>query len=374
MITRILLKNYRSHQNTDLVIDEPILLILGENNSGKSSILDAISSTCLGDPWEEVRPVDKATGKPIDCDETLVRLEWEDGRTIERTYDGKTYTVTLTTDTGTTQGPYTKLSDIKDLTREFTGVKPLEAKNEQIYPQLMDLDDPPFLMKKTTPGAFSNRMNALLPGAVLQTVESKLQTESSQAKTALNKAEAEFERVEKLLDELSLEEMNLDFIEHTTNEASDLLDANKVRQEEIEKLRHMVGEHTDKLEQLDEMFDSLDSINLTGIMDSLHLINKVVSKLKEAKLWDRGSVEILLKDANEIVRGRSGLDLELQDTRSSISLLNRCQKNLTELDNTKDELTQLENQIDSYEVCGECGRPYGEGNHKDTNGGCQVGV
>lgn len=47
IIKKIYLENYRSHNEKTIEFSQGINLILGKNGSGKSSILEAISSTLL---------------------------------------------------------------------------------------------------------------------------------------------------------------------------------------------------------------------------------------------------------------------------------------------------------------------------------------
>ena len=91
IINSIKLTNFRNHTSYQLVCNDETSLILGENGSGKTSVLEAIYILTRGKSF-------RATDTDIlkrDTDYYRIEINYNNGETITATYDGKTKTFTI---------------------------------------------------------------------------------------------------------------------------------------------------------------------------------------------------------------------------------------------------------------------------------------
>lgn len=365
MITRVLLENFRSHQHTDLQIDSPVVAFIGDNDSGKSTILDAISSTCLGDPWEDVRPKDKTTGELIDCDPTHVRIEWQNGQSLDRWYDGKKYRTLLQAADGSVLMDAKTLPDVRDAVREFTGLMPLKDRNDNIYPQLEELDEGPFLLAPSTPQALQRRLTAIVPGASLQAAVSSLTLELvarqktvteagrlyTEAKAEADRVKSELETVEPHLKALETEEARLQQLQVTRQTIRDSVEFLDEQTTVVDTLQGLVKKM--RKVPLQVATDALQKLRTTKTkFQNFETLSQQRAKATTSLAGLRAIVEI-----DETLQLRRGFLTTLQDLRTTIEQkLTELDHNETQLELMEQQLTQKKATLAQLPVCAECGQ------------------
>lgn len=365
MITRVLLENFRSHQHTDLQIDSPVVAFIGDNDSGKSTILDAISSTCLGDPWEDVRPKDKTTGELIDCGPTHVRIEWQNGQSLDRWYDGKKYRTLLQAADGSVLMDAKTLPDVRDTVREFTGLMPLKDRNDNIYPQLEELDEGPFLLAPSTPQALQRRLTAIVPGASLQAAVSSLTLELAarqkavteagrlytEAKTEADRVKSELETVEPHLKALETEEARLQQLQITRQTIRDAVE--------------FLDEQTTVVDTLQGLVKKMRKVPLQAATDALQKLRTIKTKFQNFETLSQQRAKATahlaglraIVEIDETLQYRRGFLTALQDLRTTIEQkLTELDHNETQLELMEQQLTQKKAALAQLPVCTECGQ------------------
>lgn len=365
MITRVLLENFRSHQYTDLQIDSPVVAFIGDNDSGKSTILDAISSTCLGDPWEDVRPKDKTTGELIDCSPTHVRIEWQNGQSLDRWYDGKKYRTLLQAADGSVLMDAKTLPDVRDTVREFTGLMPLKDRNDNIYPQLEELDEGPFLLAPSTPQALQRRLTAIIPGASLQAAVSSLTLELAARQKAVTeagriyteaKAEAdritnELEAIEPYLKSLETEETRLQQLQVTRQTIRDSI--------------KFLDEQTAVVNTLQELVMKMRKVPLQAATDTLQKLMTTKTEFQNFETLsqqrviaaDRLTRLLEIAEINKTLQLCRDSLTDLQDLRTTVEqTLAALDHNEAQLGLMEQQLTQKKEALARLPVCPECGQ------------------
>ncbi|MBR2795618.1 DNA replication and repair protein RecF [Candidatus Saccharibacteria bacterium] len=91
IIKSIKLTNFRNHSNYSLVCDDNTSLILGENGSGKTSVLEAIYISTRGKSFRATDSEIVKTGTNF----YRIELEYENGEKIITFYDGKNKTFSI---------------------------------------------------------------------------------------------------------------------------------------------------------------------------------------------------------------------------------------------------------------------------------------
>lgn len=282
-IIEVHIRNYRSIAELSLTDLDNTVVFVGENDSGKSSALSAISTTLTGESWSGVRPKNKDTGEPIKCGPTSVRIVWDDGRSIEREYDGKKYQTRLYQGDNLIE-QFNKLPESVERVQDFTGMKGVSVGKDTLWPQFERLDEPPFLITRTTPPALARRINAVIPGASIEAAQDSLRllinrdnTKVKQANEALTDATYRLEILE---------------------EPFKIFETLVQDYEEVEEESRTVEDKIIRLQLLDADIDCVDK-TLEDVYDTTAIIEGFISEYETLGTVKR-KIELLQKYDNEI--------------------------------------------------------------------------
>lgn len=366
-IRSVTIRNYRSIEDLTLDISANTVVFVGENDSGKSSILSAIRTTLTSESWSGVRPRNKDTGEPISCGPTFVALEFMDGRKIEREYDGRSYKIQLFNSKGTLIDTYSKLPEAVERVRDFTGMRSIKVGNDTLWPQFESLDESPFLITGTTPPALARRINAIIPGASIEAAQDELKLRLRKDTSNLVAALATVTQAEAQRDRLEEPLQNFEELVNEFTEKSDRLDLLTQKLEKLCDLGDKLGEVEEKVVDLSDAVKPVKASLERIAGKTTELSNLQVAKDNLLKVVDR---QKLIDKVRKLVDAVP----DLTEALTMKKRLETLQGNLETLKKLREDIDDISEEIESRElavmslraqiaeipqaeVCETCGRP-----------------
>jgi len=303
MIKSLRLKNFQSHKNTFIEFDEGVNVIIGENDSGKSSILRAVNLVINNRPaGEDFR---SAWGG-----DTEVSLDIGD-QLISRIRTDK-------------ENSYT-LKGIKEPFKAFgRGVPDIIKKHLNISPVNLAFQlDRPFLLEESFADVakFYNKIvNIDIIDKTISNIASILREEKTSFKTKkqqeenLNEKLKEYEWIADAENQLSNLEQAQQNINKTRNDWSklcglinDLKDLEKEKNElnKITKFENILLGLINKTVKIDELKN--DCENFISLIKELHFLQMKADKLNQL-LQHKNQVNSLIEKLNDIKKGKQAIN------------------------------------------------------------------
>jgi DNA repair exonuclease SbcCD ATPase subunit len=323
------IKNYLSHQYTYLDNIEDLFAFIGENDCGKSNIWEAINMVVHNEPWPEEDLFENKLTKER-TKSGFVRIVFDDGREITRERDGKSQSVTLVWEDGTTD-VYKTVKGLDETIAGFTGFAKIRVDKSDSTPeslQLIPIEEAslPFMISGIKEDGILRRLNRLAFGAGFESakvlVDKDIRAREADLRVA-NTLKEQSERVVKVLEE----------------------DDWGVAEGMVAKAETLVEEacgYERKAETLTEIQDKISTtygiVALRGLHDKLF---ETVSRL------------------SEVLESYDESEKELEDIKNLEASINSTKQRLIALYRKQDELTEeLESlsEILAKAVCETCGQ------------------
>jgi exonuclease SbcC len=341
MITKVTLKNWRSHEFSELNFDAGVNLLVGIIGSGKTSVLDAICFALFGTfptlHSKKIKLEDLLMSKPLQKENCEVRVSF--------VVDGKSYTVSRVIE----RGKGTTFSELKE------DGKILESPNTSRVSELIEK------ILKVDYELFSkviySEQNALdyfltLPkGQRMKKIDELLMIdkfEKARANTVslINKIVEKKEAKQIFIERVDFQQLqkNLSLLKAEVDNA---LNEKNILEKEIEEIlqqKQQVEKEVSELRKIKEQFEVLkrEESAITSAIEETHLsLKKLEPQVREA---DKSRIE---NNLYEISRAIKDLESFLKESQNEYERLHaQAVKTQTEMDLLKRErINILEEQL-----------------------------
>ncbi|MEW6448735.1 MAG: AAA family ATPase [Bacillota bacterium] len=141
-LKRVILENFQSHRQTEIVLAPTVTVLIGESDQGKSAVVRALR-------WLFYNKPKGADFLRVGADRCRVAVEFEDGLTIVRERRGKTNRYEILQPG---REPYVEEGfgrDVPEAVQELTEIRPLKLEGASFELHVAHQLDPPFLLKET---------------------------------------------------------------------------------------------------------------------------------------------------------------------------------------------------------------------------------
>ncbi|MEW6573804.1 MAG: AAA family ATPase [Bacillota bacterium] len=141
-LKRVILENFQSHRQAEIVLAPTVTVLIGESDQGKSAVVRALR-------WLFYNKPQGADFLRVGADRCRVAMEFEDGVTIVRQRRGKTNRYEILQPG---REPYAEEGfgrEVPAAVQELTEVRPLKLEGASFELHVAHQLDPPFLLKET---------------------------------------------------------------------------------------------------------------------------------------------------------------------------------------------------------------------------------
>lgn len=334
MITKVRLKNWRSHEDTELNFSSGVNLVLGRMGSGKSSIMDAICFALFGTfPNIQQKKMvldDVIQSKPKQKEQGSVTLwfningkEYQVKRIIE--YGKGTTTSEIREDGNLLESP--QASKVTEIVQSKLKID-YDLFYRAIYSEQNKIDYFLVLPK----GQRMKKIDELLRIDKFEKVRSNANTLKNRVKNRFQDRLEDIRKMKENLDEDRIEEIknNIQKLNTDTKEFS-------YRIENIDNDLYSLKESLNKMEKIREELEQKKNRN-TEITST---INELKSSLKD---FDK---EFLIEKKNDLEDKINDYEKRIEEKREQIvDLQKKINENKVEFNGKKDELEDIDKKID----------------------------
>jgi exonuclease SbcC len=344
MISELEIENFQSHKVTSLSFAPGVNVIIGQSDTGKSSIIRAINWVISN------RPSGDSFRSNFSKDKTEVAIEFDTGFVVRT--KGKSINK-YETDGGELKALRTDVpQEVKDITR---------MQEINLQPQHKS-----YFLLDETPGNVAKAFNSV---SGLEEMDAALKNINSKVRETSSKISHVSEKIDQL--ENDIEEMSwVDGIEKEIESLEKAVANLKELKEEKASVSLLVSEIYKKQGELKSLPDfsalpkikeiqDLDS-DINKKMDEYHHVFDIVSTIQELQTRKKACASILALDIQSTVEYSHELDSKLEDHKTVNSLVKRIECELSLLEQTEEKtekikqtLEELESQL---EVCPTCGQ------------------
>ncbi|MEM5874789.1 MAG: AAA family ATPase [Candidatus Aenigmatarchaeota archaeon] len=347
LITKIKLKNWKSHKESELSFDKGITIVIGNMGSGKSSILEAIAFSLFGSLANIGKLEHLIKDRPKKEDFARVELKFSQDnkeyliiREIEK---NKTNARLYVNGTLKESGSERVNSFIEDLLK----IKSKTFMNV-IYCEQNNLD----LFFKLPPSQRKAKIDEILFIDVLEKVRENATTLSNRIKYIIEDKKIEIKEIDKeeLIKERNEKEIELNEIKAKIIKNSSILSELKSEYEKIDKI---IKEAEENIKILNEI--KLEEKKLAGFIEQLsneiESLNYELSGLKKDEIeenykkWE-AELENLKNESNNITKETENINKMLGSLEKEVEIkkdeIEKLKKELEELNKLKEKMKNIE--------------------------------
>ncbi len=335
MITRVYLKNWKSHHETELEFSSGVNVLIGEMGAGKSSVLDAICFALYG-----TTPALKS--RTVTLDELIRRTPSPASEAVvevDLRHDGATYTVRreVERDRGTTTSELRKdgelqvapqASEVTDAVADLLGID-YGLFSRAIYSEQNQLDY--FLELRA--GEREEKIDELLALDRFETARSTLVSLVNRLEDRKEDRQEELEQLEDSLDDAGIEELEeqVSAAEETVAEL----------ESEHNDVTGTLADRRDELEELEEQRDEVEEMKerQTALETRIETLAERIADHTEAA---GGFAEL---DADELAAKKEELEDELADLGEQEDRIETLENEITALEDRRDELEEEREEL-----------------------------
>lgn len=320
------LKNFRQHKNTSVVLKDGVTGILGNNGSGKSSLIEAISFALYGSKsirgtLDEIRTRDEVSGA------VLVVLSFE--------IDSQIYRVERSlSDAKFFVGAKIEVKGSRDVTSKVERVIGMSYDEfvSTFYTEQKGLE---FLSRKKGGAERERFIMRLLGYDKLEKIQEKLRDKRRELKTTLSALEFADASEESLKEQISTETELLRVFMEKEAEIRGKLDLSTQEQEAERKILERIGSSREEYIALDK-----ERKRLGGVLDEQRVsLKKDLKKDIRSSSVIQEELEVILSRievaekevsalANKLSSLKAELDLKRRDKNSKLDILQKRKKSI----------------------------------------------
>lgn len=364
MISRVYLRNWRSHKETEVTFSDGVNVLVGEMGAGKSSVLDGITYGLYGTlPALKSRDItleDLLRRTPTQAEEAVVEVDFIiDGTTytvrreVKRTSNGaKTDTAELRADEDLVEAPQSS-----EVTAEVTALLGVnyDLFTRAIYAEQNQLDQ--FLTLRA--GERKEKVDELLELDRFEDARQTLVTVTNRIKDRRQSREDELERLQDDIDDAAIDEL-----EDAQNQAQEELADLQEQRNELDADLEDVTETLEELAEKEERYEALEN-KQTALETRIEALEEQITDISddadpdataspEAAAERREELEDELAELEEQQETINDLEQDLSvlaDRRErledALEELEEQQAALEELDDIQDELDEQTEQLEA---------------------------
>ncbi len=332
MITRVELKNWKSHHENSLEFGEGVNGLIGTMGSGKSSVLEAVVFGLFG-------TTPKHNSREVKLDDLIRRTPSEAEKAeiqVEFMVDNEDYSVKrdIERGKGTTRSELRKNGELieapstRDVTKQVEKLLGLDFKSftRAIYSEQNRLD----LFLNMRPGDRKERIDQLLKLDRFETARKNIVKVENNLENDKKLGEKELKNLEDQLDKEEFEKLDKKTLE---------------KKEELQELETEVEELDEKFEQKKEELDKLKDLE-----ESFEKLEKRETKLNTRK----ESIQNRTKEIKKILKDFEDPKKELKSKKKTKVVLEELKADIEDLEREKQfKEKKLEDLEDSIEELGE---------------------
>ncbi len=349
MITRVKLKNWKSHKETELDLDEGTNVLVGIMGSGKSAVLDAISYGLFGTvPAVKNRTIaldDLIRNRPVKEDSAEVEVQFT-------TPDGEDYIVSrvLERGKGTTfaelrEGDGTLVNKPKStgVTEDVTSLLQIDYEffDRMIYAEQNQLDR--FL-------TLSPRKRRKMVDELLKI--NKFENARKNTTTLINRLENRRENKQKDIEELRSDE-DIDQLSSLEKELEKTKSEKKELKKKKKEIEPRLEDNKDKLQEFKKIQEDMEGFSkkIESYNGRLETLNQQIKEAEE-KLGEE-----IDTDLKSLKQRKENFEKDLEETKEKIENLESEVRSYaakeseleTEIKNLKNEIENFEKRIEEKE-------------------------
>lgn len=320
MITRVKLKNWKSHKETELDLDEGTNVLVGIMGSGKSAVLDAITYALFGTvPSVKNRTItldDLIRNRPVEEDSAEVEVQFV-------TPGGEEYIVKRVLE----RGGGTKFAELREGDGTLVNKPKSTAVTEDVV-SLLRIDYDFFERMIYAEQNQLDRFLTLSPRQRRKRIDellkiNKFENARKNTSTLINRLDDRREEKQKDIEELR-EDEDIDSLPSLEKELEETKSEKKELEEKKEEIDPLLEETKEKLQEFEDFREKIE-----GLSKQIESVNGRIETLKQQ-----------IKKATEKLGEEIGTDLETLKQR----------KNYFEeaLEKSKEEIKNLEEEARSY--------------------------
>ena len=338
IIKTLKLENFKSYKNSTIDFDQGISLILGENGSGKSSILEAISFALFG---KLNTKLDEAIRKPINDEDTIEKMSV----TLTFKHNGKTYKIKRQRKSNKTTVSLHDISDEKPflLSKTADGVK--EEVNNILNIDYDSFQNAVYIkqgeitkLTEATPAEKKKLIAKLLNIETLEKAYDNIQKIIKQYEDTLQYNKGELSRYEEKQENKK----------QTQQQIKQLKDEHDKLENEITKTQQQIKTYKEKLQKLETQKDEYNTINtdiqhkqkeLIKTSNQIEDLTKTIQQIEdeEKKIKEIETKIQPLEDLRKADKAHSELKNQQTQLTPITQQITEIQKNEQILKNTKDD-------------------------------------
>ena len=322
-LKKVILKNFQSHEYTEIELTKGINAIIGPSDSGKTSIIRGIRWALYNEPSGDAF-------RRHNTKETEVKLEFSDGFSLLRGRKSSTNYYKIWETKESEEAYYeafgTKLpAEIE----EHLGVRQVSlAKNLKDEVNIARQLDPPFLLGES-PRIKAEAIGRLSGAYIADLALEKLAKEIREAKRSIRVEEREIQEAEDALKDyeyLKEEEKFLNKVDHIFEQienSQELLESLEIVLKRYEKVRSQkteeekVLERTKNIQDLEKIYNSLNSFSLENSQ-----LESLYKRYSENQMGQKNSKKELKKTENlDLLEEKRDLILEKSDKQKKLENL-----------------------------------------------------